>query len=739
VVVDLTSRQVRSLPPAGAEYQNFIQFAPDGQRLALAVNRAGKFAVDVRDAATGKVQQSLPQPKGSNYPAWHPDGRTLAICSDDHLIRLWDVASGRLLRVLEGYRSVGIHCAFTHTGDRLVSNSWDGVLRIWEPSSGRQLLSFPASGFYVQRVGADDRVVVHHIADQTRLQLLRLHGGLEYRTIGPAVSRRRTIQYGDPKVHPGGRLLAAAGTDGAVVVIDLAAGREVATLPAPVDWERPLLWEPSGNLLTCGSSGCRRWPLRADPAEPGRYRLGPGEQLLSFRSLDEWGSSADGQTIAVPDYDRGAVVVHRGQPARTVPLQPQQDVRHCAVSPDGRWVATGSHTNTDGWGAKVWDAATGELAREFRVPALCGVTFSPDGRWLMTTSGGCRLWEVGSWKAGPKVGGRDGCFSPDGRLLAVEDSAGAIRMVRPGSGRVLARLEAPEQTQVLPCCFTPDGTQLIAVGRETRALHVWDLRRLRKGLTRLRLDWDAPPYPDAGPADLSPREVIINLGPAELIRSHTERGNAHAENALWDQAAAEYAALVRLQPDDHWLWIRYGYLCLQRGDVAGHRRCCVALLERFAGTADASIAHRVALACLVRPGVVSDLKLLRQLAERGVAGAPRDAWHLLTLGAAHYRAGRQAEAINRLREALEAARADPDRFRYASVLSRLFLAMTYHAAGQAERARQWLDQAVYVIDFDFPQAGRVPLGDHWQEWITCQVIRREAEALIGGPSKQPKK
>ena len=265
------------------------------------------------------------------------------------------------------------------------------------------------------------------------------------------------------------------------------------------------------------------------------------------------------------------------------------------------------------------------------------------------------------------------------------------------------------------------------------------MRRIRKELVRLGLDWDAPPYPDAGLTDLSPLEVIVNSGPAGLIRTRTERGNAHAENARWDEAAAEYAALVQLQPDDHLLWYRYACLCLQRGDVERHRRCCVALLERFAGTADASIAHRVALACVLRPGAVSDLKIPTQLAERGVAGAPRDGWHLLTLGAAHYRAGRHAEAINRLREALKAARANPDGYRYASILSRLFLAMAYHSAGQTEGAREWLDQAVQVIDLDLPRAGRVPLGYSWHDWIMCQVIRREAEALIGGQSKKPKK
>jgi serine/threonine protein kinase/WD40 repeat protein len=573
-VVDLTSRQVRSLPPTGAEPQNFIQFAPDGRRFALAVNRAGKGAVEVRDVATGQVRQSLAHPKGNNYPAWHPDGRTLASCCDDHLIRLWDVASGRLLRELEGHKSWGILCAFTPTGDRLVSNDWNGLLRIWEPSSGRQLLSF-AAAWVNPRVSSDGRVAEVHIADDTRIQLLRLHPGLEYRTISPAVSRRRDIQYASPTIHPGGRLLAATGPDGAVVVIDLAAGREVATLPAPADGECPLLWDPSGNLLTCGTSGCVRWPVRADPAEPSRYRLGPGEQLLWFRRPNQWGSSADGQTIAVPNLNRGAVVVHRGQLARTIRLQPQQDVRHCAVSPDGRWVATGSHGNTDGWGAKVWDAATGELAKEFRLPGRCAVRFSPDGRWLLTTSGGCRLWEVGSWKEGPKVGGRSGCFSPDGRLLAVEASAGAIRLVRPESGRELARLEAPEHTMLWPGCFTPDGTQLIAHGEETRALHVWDLRLIRKGLTRLGLDWDAPPYPEAADGVPSPLDVTI-LGtrppdPMQLNNRAWRLATGPADQRDPVQALKLIQDALKLKPDEGTFLNTLGVIQYRNGQYAAAR------------------------------------------------------------------------------------------------------------------------------------------------------------------------
>jgi WD40 repeat protein len=254
-----------------------------------------------------------------------------------------------------------------------------------------------------------------------------------------------------------------------------------------------------------------RWPVRPDPAEPARYHCGPPERLLADRSGRpdwNWGSSATGQTLAIPLFNRGADVVHHGPPARRVRLQPQQDVRYCAVSPDGSWVATGSHGNTDGRAARVWNAATGRLVQAFPVPRVCKVAFSPDGRWLLTNSSGCQLWEVGSWDEGPTVGGATGCFSPDGRLLAVEDSAGAIRLVRPESGAELARLEAPELTRLMPRCFTPDGARLIAVGADTEALHVWDLAALRRGLVEIGLSGDglpesSGPEPAAIPAPLA--------------------------------------------------------------------------------------------------------------------------------------------------------------------------------------------------------------------------------------------
>jgi WD40 repeat protein len=144
------------------------------------------------------------------------------------------------------------------------------------------------------------------------------------------------------------------------------------------------------------------------------------------------------------------------------------------------------------------------------------VQFSPDGKWLLTTGGGCRLWAVGTWEEGPSLGGHPvnplGAFSCDGKLLGLGDAPGVVRLVVPSTGAEIARLTAPGQARLSPCCFTPDGTQLLAIGLETGALHLFDLRAIRAGLADLDLDWDAPPLPAASALRAKPLSIHFELG-----------------------------------------------------------------------------------------------------------------------------------------------------------------------------------------------------------------------------------
>jgi tetratricopeptide (TPR) repeat protein len=95
-------------------------------------------------------------------------------------------------------------------------------------------------------------------------------------------------------------------------------------------------------------------------------------------------------------------------------------------------------------------------------------------------------------------------FSPDEGLVAFGTEEGAIRLVLTGADQEVARLPTPEGERLWPQRFTPDGRQLLALGRESGSLSVFDLGRIRAQLAELGLDWDAPPYPPGRPEDDNP-------------------------------------------------------------------------------------------------------------------------------------------------------------------------------------------------------------------------------------------
>src|SRR5262245_9460253 len=147
---------------------------------------------------------------------------------------------------------------------------------------------------------------------------------------------------------------------------------------------------------------------------------------------------------------------------------------------------------------------------------------------------------------------------------------------------------------------------------------------------------------------------------------HARRGRASYELGEWTRAAADHARAIALGDQTEAIWFRHAWLRLAVGDVEGYRRSCTTLLQRFGKTENPQDASTLAWVCVRTPEAVGDWTLPLQLAQQGVAAslqltqqgfaASPDEDHSSrnTLGAAHYRAGQFAQAIQRLNEAMQA-------------------------------------------------------------------------------------
>src|SRR5256885_1364904 len=100
-----------------------------------------KTKANTANAANQPVIVAAHYADSFNSVAFSPEGKTLASGSYDKTIKLWDVASGELLRSLEGHRDSVLSVAFSSDGKTLASGSNDTTIKLWDVASGELLRS----------------------------------------------------------------------------------------------------------------------------------------------------------------------------------------------------------------------------------------------------------------------------------------------------------------------------------------------------------------------------------------------------------------------------------------------------------------------------------------------------------------------------------------------------------------------------------------------------------------------
>lgn len=112
-----------------------LALSPDGERM-LCGEALGSLTL--RDTRTGRVHTALaPYPKPAREVAFTPDGQRAMSSSEDGAARLWDLSSGRCLLTWPaadeqlGFRADPPHCAITRSGLLVAAPQRTGLLKLF--------------------------------------------------------------------------------------------------------------------------------------------------------------------------------------------------------------------------------------------------------------------------------------------------------------------------------------------------------------------------------------------------------------------------------------------------------------------------------------------------------------------------------------------------------------------------------------------------------------------------------
>src|SRR6266571_4731341 len=139
--------KIEVVPVIGhADTVSSVAFAPDG---ASVLSSSGDRTLKLWNVATGQLIRSftghrVPSPLEDvvSAVAFAPDGARVLSCSWDGTLKLWDAATGQLIRSFTGHAAFVASVAFAPDGARVLSGSWDRTLKLWDAATGQLIRSF---------------------------------------------------------------------------------------------------------------------------------------------------------------------------------------------------------------------------------------------------------------------------------------------------------------------------------------------------------------------------------------------------------------------------------------------------------------------------------------------------------------------------------------------------------------------------------------------------------------------
>src|ERR1700752_1771876 len=125
-----------------------LEFSPDNAKL-LSGDRLGSIIVS--EVFSGKTETRLPSKNAYYRAVFSLNGKQVASADQDGRVRIWDLASQRIVPPLEGHTAAVRLIHFSPDGQKLATAADDNTVRLWDLASGKESKN-PIASQYVARL-----------------------------------------------------------------------------------------------------------------------------------------------------------------------------------------------------------------------------------------------------------------------------------------------------------------------------------------------------------------------------------------------------------------------------------------------------------------------------------------------------------------------------------------------------------------------------------------------------------
>jgi RNA polymerase sigma factor (sigma-70 family) len=500
-----TGKELRQFHLNGTAH---VAGSSDGKILAGADESEG--VIYLWEAINGKEIRRLKSSRsgfdGILPIAFSGDGKKLA--AGGHELRIWEVATGKLVQSVKDQQESVIDLAFSADSKILAVNYCDLVApRLFQVDPWKDLAGLrperPGGLFAGPRLellafSPDKKTLAVTTEASGTILLLDAANGKELRQIqahrvGKGIHDHERITA--LVFSPDGRTLASAASDKTIRLWEVATGKQRRTFPADSYSLGSLAFTPDGQKLAWASSAglIRIWDLRTGRAvqdHEGHQGVVTGVAL-----------TRDGKTLITAGADAAIRLWETASGKELRRFEGHQGpIASIHLSGDGKMLASVSPADKT---VRVWELSSGQELRRFRATTTyCDVAWLPDSRTLVIRRylGDSAVYFCDAFtgketrkidNVDPRAGmnypanvegvhqGGVLAVSPDGRMLftSVNFSGGSAHLWDTATGKELPNLwpDPHKQIMVWSAVFSPDSKALISASRYPSTIQVWDI------------------------------------------------------------------------------------------------------------------------------------------------------------------------------------------------------------------------------------------------------------------------